>query len=603
MKVRKTEPGVVRKANISVRKAGQGIRTMKVGIKRGLTSSVIGEEQGQQKKAAPASRKTDAAQMIFRKNIQKQNSASEQGWTGSVEKNVYGKMLRQRDRDRKTMPAGQNLQQKTNCRIKSPYGNPYLNNPISRNGQRNSLPDITYPVRYGNRASGAPETGRTAQGTAVTGKTVMGRAGVTETVTGASGVGGTITGTAGTAVTETAGTVAAGATAAGTGGTVLVVKKAMDAAKKAKNQVTGTFAAAASGKNNTAQKIKLEDSGRPQSKLMGEGTRILFLFALFPVVFFIMVIVFFSLLLPASSMTEQEQPSANQIVEVARKEEAAWEENIGGKKYKDWYGMDADWCGMFVSWCANECDYISLGIMPKAASVASMKNWYGEKEQYHTKESGYEPKAGDVIFFGNGRSHTGLVVGYDQETGTVTTIEGNTGSSDTSPYHQGSRVKEKHYPITNDSIIGYGTPLYPEETIEIPEPYGTEYSYMGWQMITSPSSKQYKLREEAGMNFDADGFGKIGERYVIACTLTFGQVGDYVDWELDNGTVIKTVIGDIKNQNDDGCNKWGHHNGLCVLEFVVDKTSWYGTGKYPTDFHADWKGRTVRATKSGNYWK
>ena len=104
------------------------------------------------------------------------------------------------------------------------------------------------------------------------------------------------------------------------------------------------------------------------------------------------------------------------------------------------------------------------------------------------------------------------------------------------------------------------------------------------------------------MNFDANGFGKIHGRYVIACTTTFGDIGDYIDFTLDNGTVIKTVIGDIKNQNDPGCNIWGHQNGACVIEFVVDKNSWYGTSRYPTKFLPEWAGRPARAKKAGSYW-
>lgn len=66
----------------------------------------------------------------------------------------------------------------------------------------------------------------------------------------------------------------------------------------------------------------------------------------------------------------------------------------------------------------------------------------------------------------------------------------------------------------------------------IPEGNGERYTYMAWQAITSPSSNQYRLREAAGMNFDDEGFGRIDGRYVIACTTTFGQVGEYVDFKL-----------------------------------------------------------------------
>lgn len=51
---------------------------------------------------------------------------------------------------------------------------------------------------------------------------------------------------------------------------------------------------------------------------------------------------------------------------------------------------------------------------------------------------------------------------------------------------------------------------------------------MGWQCITSKSSQQYKLRDKAGQNFDSEGFGIINNRYVVACTTTYGRVGDYI---------------------------------------------------------------------------
>lgn len=300
---------------------------------------------------------------------------------------------------------------------------------------------------------------------------------------------------------------------------------------------------------------------------------------------------------------EQKQTGAADIVAAARQEIEASDDNIGGMKYKKWYGMDADWCVMFLCWCANECGYIESGIIPRTASVAYMESWYKDQKLYHTRESGYVPKAGDIIFFSNGGSHAGLVLDFDDETSTIITGEGNTGNSGMVPYHKGSRVKEKRYPLTYTRISGYGTPRYPAQMIDIPEPFGTEYSYMGWQVITSKTSLQYKLREEAGMNFDANGLGVIENRYVIACTLKFGSVGDYIDWELEDGTIIPTVVGDIKNEADPGCNEWGHHNGLNVIEFVVDKSSWYGTDKYPTDFFPEWEKRAVRAFHRGSYWK
>lgn len=151
------------------------------------------------------------------------------------------------------------------------------------------------------------------------------------------------------------------------------------------------------------------------------------------------------------------------IVAVALQEVEDSDNNIGGGKYKQWYGMNDNWCAMFVSWCADQCGYIEEGIMPRTASVAAMKKWYMDKNLYHTQESGYEPKPGDIIIFGNGKSHTGIVIAYDEDAKELTTIEGNTGTSHTDPYHKGSRVKRKSYPLNYAYIAGYGTPEYPAE--------------------------------------------------------------------------------------------------------------------------------------------
>ena len=152
-----------------------------------------------------------------------------------------------------------------------------------------------------------------------------------------------------------------------------------------------------------------------------------------------------------------------QIVEAAQNELSDADKTVGGYRYKNWYGMDANWCAMFVSYCADKCGFIEKGIMPKTASVAASKQWYINNNLYHDAASGYVPKAGDIIIFGNGMSHTGIVTGYNPETKKLTTIEGNSGRSSTTPYHKGSHVKEHTYSITYSKIAGYGTPQYPQD--------------------------------------------------------------------------------------------------------------------------------------------
>ena len=63
---------------------------------------------------------------------------------------------------------------------------------------------------------------------------------------------------------------------------------------------------------------------------------------------------------------------------------------------------------------------------------------------------------------------------------------------------------------------------------------------------------------------------------------------------LSDGTVIKCVIADAKNPNDQGCNKWGHSNGQNVIEFEVDRSRFYRSGNPgSSSWKAEWGGKRV----------
>ena len=258
------------------------------------------------------------------------------------------------------------------------------------------------------------------------------------------------------------GASAATATAGGvaTGGTATAAAAAAYAAKKAKDlliRMKEAAVSAAEGKRHrdTGKEGDTKGAGKTSSTAVGAAfilaVSLVLMNLLTALVLFLLVLV----------MPDPGAGAAGKILAVARQEEAAAEADIGGTKYKTWYGIHGNWCAMFVSWCADQCGYIESGIMPKTASVQAMLSWYQAKEQYHAKEDGYVPQAGDVVFFTNGRSHVGLVVSYDPATKILVTIEGNAGASQTEPYHEGSRVMERRYPLTYDAITGYGTPRYP----------------------------------------------------------------------------------------------------------------------------------------------
>lgn len=166
-----------------------------------------------------------------------------------------------------------------------------------------------------------------------------------------------------------------------------------------------------------------------------------------------------------------------QIVAVAQAEARNWEENIGGYKYKNWYGMDSDWCAIFVSWCADQCGFIDSGLFVKSASVPVIRNYYESIGAFHRKGT-YEPKPGDLIIYGaTGGDHIGIVAEYDSTAKIITTIEGNTGASSTDTYHEGSRVREKQVSIAYGWIYGFCSPDYPMDVGELTGGTNTEQAF------------------------------------------------------------------------------------------------------------------------------
>ncbi len=126
--------------------------------------------------------------------------------------------------------------------------------------------------------------------------------------------------------------------------------------------------------------------------------------------------------------------------------------NAGGQTYWSWYGFAGrvEWCACFVSWCANECGYIDSGIIPKFSGCVNGAKWFRERGQW--KERGYEPSAGQLIFFDGNydgvTDHVGIV--EKCENGIVYTIEGNCGDA----------CRQQRYAVGDSRIYGYGILVY-----------------------------------------------------------------------------------------------------------------------------------------------
>lgn len=125
--------------------------------------------------------------------------------------------------------------------------------------------------------------------------------------------------------------------------------------------------------------------------------------------------------------------------------------------------------------------------------------------------------------------------------------------------------------ITIINIDGAG------KEIDITSPKYTTYSiknhsglksYMSYKALTSKSSYQYRLQQKA--DTDNNGFRKVNKRYCVAVGTVFNaQIGQYLDVELENGEIIKCIVGDIKADKDTDKSNTFTKNGCC-LEFIVD---------------------------------
>lgn len=126
------------------------------------------------------------------------------------------------------------------------------------------------------------------------------------------------------------------------------------------------------------------------------------------------------------------------------------------------------------------------------------------------------------------------------------------------------------------------------QTIDIPSGLGsyytvTGYGPKGWHYANGSTSsiaagtnqlKVWQKWKDSGEIY-TDHIATINGRYLIACTSTFGNVGDYVSFTLANGQKIDCIIADEKSQeyvawDHNPADKWGHDNGKCIIEFEVD---------------------------------
>lgn len=162
---------------------------------------------------------------------------------------------------------------------------------------------------------------------------------------------------------------------------------------------------------------------------------------------------------------------ADAIIETARAEIGYYGD--GSNKFNEWYygvPSGAAWCVVFLGWCADQVGVLNTAV-PKRTTCASMMDWYKNRGEYHTADSGYVPQKGDIVFFdtdGSGVSHH---VEFVSESGYYTDEKGNTciytigGNASDANYEGQDHVTERFRPVTRENavVMGYAHPDYEDK--------------------------------------------------------------------------------------------------------------------------------------------
>ena len=124
--------------------------------------------------------------------------------------------------------------------------------------------------------------------------------------------------------------------------------------------------------------------------------------------------------------------------------------NCNGTGYTETVIYETYWSAAFVSWCANECTYMEHMNFPKTNSVEELYAWLELRGSvFVAGTKAYEPKPGDLIFFGD-KERIGIITSYSDSEKKIFTAEG-----------EGETVVEKEYDVADEQIYAYANPQYP----------------------------------------------------------------------------------------------------------------------------------------------
>lgn len=118
-------------------------------------------------------------------------------------------------------------------------------------------------------------------------------------------------------------------------------------------------------------------------------------------------------------------------------------------------------------------------------------------------------------------------------------------------------------------------------------------SWLDYRSITSRNSLQYKLQGLAETN-SLTGIRMLENRYLVALTGIYGDVGDKLDVKLESGVLLEVMIGDVKSVGHDYCRS---NNDGSIIEFIVDKNEIDDVVRVSGNFNKIFKGKILEIRK------
>ena len=140
-------------------------------------------------------------------------------------------------------------------------------------------------------------------------------------------------------------------------------------------------------------------------------------------------------------------------------------------------------------------------------------------------------------------------------------------------------------------------PVNEDSTEDIPEIKKGQYtgtkSYEYASVISNKSSRAYQMKILADTE---DGFLKYDDRFLVAIGTHFNApVGTYINIELENGTNIPAIVGDIKADKHTDENNVYSMTCICATEFIVDNSFKSKTGDVSL-INPDWQSKVTSIT-------